>query len=219
MTQRPNIIFIVADDLGFADLGCYGGRDAKFGKVSPVLDQLAAAGLKFTQGYANSPVCSPTRFALMTARYQYRLRGGADEPINSKSKGSTVLGLPPEHPTLPSLLKASGYRTALIGKWHLGYPPHFSPLKSGYEEGKAKQNSLLYVYDNDTNKALWVTYDKNLDAWTKAYLGENPGDADQLDAYNLFSKYNSKFTYSKEAPAKDLAGPTIQFIKETFIKN
>jgi arylsulfatase A-like enzyme len=134
MTQRPNIIFIVADDLGFADLGCYGGRDAQFGKVSPVLDQLAAKGLKFTQGYSNSPVCSPTRFALMTARYQYRLRGGADEPINSKSKGSTVLGLPPEHPTLPSLLKASGYRTALIGKWHLGYPPHFSPLKSGYEE-------------------------------------------------------------------------------------
>ncbi|MEY3141302.1 MAG: Arylsulfatase [Pseudomonadota bacterium] len=58
-TQRPNIIFIVADDLGFADLGCYGGRDAQFGGVSPVLDQLAANGLKFTNGYANSPVCSP----------------------------------------------------------------------------------------------------------------------------------------------------------------
>ena len=70
----------------------------------------------------------------MTARYQYRLRGAADEPINSKSKGSATLGLPAEHPTLPSLLKASGYRTALIGKWHLGYPPHFSPIKSGYEE-------------------------------------------------------------------------------------
>ena len=134
MPKRPNIIFIVADDLGFADLGCYGGRDAAFGKVSPVLDQLANAGLKFTQAYSNSPVCSPTRFALMTARYQYRLRGAADEPINSKSKGSATLGLPSEHPTLPSLLKASGYRTALIGKWHLGYPPHFSPIKSGYEE-------------------------------------------------------------------------------------
>ncbi|HEY3046309.1 MAG TPA: sulfatase-like hydrolase/transferase [Polaromonas sp.] len=128
--QHPNIIFIVADDLGYADLGCYGGR----APVSPVLDGLAANGLKFTQGYSNSPVCSPTRFALMTGRYQYRLRGGADEPINSKSRGSTVLGLPPEHPTLPSLLKAGGYRTALIGKWHLGYPPSFGPLRSGYEE-------------------------------------------------------------------------------------
>ena len=134
MTVRPNIVYIVADDLGFADLGCYGGRDATFGPVSPVLDALAANGLKLTQGYANSPVCSPTRFALMTARYQYRLRGAAEEPINSKSRGSTTLGLPPEHPTLPSLLRASGYRTALIGKWHLGYPPSFGPLRSGYEE-------------------------------------------------------------------------------------
>ncbi|MDP2034354.1 MAG: sulfatase-like hydrolase/transferase [Polaromonas sp.] len=129
-SPRPNIVFIVADDLGYADLGCYGGR----APVSPVLDSLAAGGMKFTQGYANSPVCSPTRFALMTARYQYRLRGAAEEPINNKSRGSTTLGLPPEHPTLPSLLKASGYRTALMGKWHLGYPPSFGPLRSGYEE-------------------------------------------------------------------------------------
>lgn len=135
MSHRPpNIIFIVADDLGFADLGCYGGRPAQFGDVSPVLDRLAANGLKMTQGYSNSPVCSPTRFALMTARYQYRLRGAAEEPINSKSRGSATLGLPPEHPTLPSLLQGAGWRTALIGKWHLGYPPHFSPLRSGYEE-------------------------------------------------------------------------------------
>ncbi|MEN9627937.1 MAG: hypothetical protein RJA10_1164 [Pseudomonadota bacterium] len=131
---RPNLVFIVADDLGFADLGCYGGRDAEFGPVSPVLDGLAANGLRFTQGYANSPVCSPTRFALMTARWQYRLRGAAEEPINSKSRGSLTLGLPPEHPTLPSLLRDAGYRTALIGKWHLGYPPAFGPLKSGYDE-------------------------------------------------------------------------------------
>ena len=129
-SPRPNIVFIVADDLGYADLGCYGGR----APVSPVLDRLAARGMKFTQGYANSPVCSPTRFALMTARYQYRLRGAAEEPINSKSRGSTTLGLPPEHPTLPSLLRASGYRTALVGKWHLGYPPSFGPLRSGYDE-------------------------------------------------------------------------------------
>jgi arylsulfatase A-like enzyme len=130
MAGRPNIVFIVADDLGFADLGCYGGREP----VSPVLDGLAANGLRLTNGYSNSPVCSPTRFALMTARYQYRLRGAAEEPINSRSRSSTTLGLPPEHPTLPSLLRGAGYRTALIGKWHLGYPPAFGPLRSGYEE-------------------------------------------------------------------------------------
>jgi arylsulfatase A-like enzyme len=132
--NRPNIIFIVADDLGFADLGCYGARETVWGPVSPNIDSLAARGLRMTQGYSNSPVCSPTRFALMTMRYQYRVRGGMEEPINSKSKGSTTLGLPPEIPTLPSLLKEAGYSTALIGKWHLGYPPAFGPLRSGYED-------------------------------------------------------------------------------------
>ena len=128
--KRPNFVFIVADDLGFADLGCYGGR----APVSPVLDRMAADGIRFTQGYANSPVCSPTRFALMTGRYQYRLRGAAEEPISSRTRSSTTLGLPPEHPTLPSLLKRAGWCTALAGKWHLGYPPAFSPLRSGYDE-------------------------------------------------------------------------------------
>ncbi len=136
-TNKPNIVFIVADDLGYADLGCYGGRGfdgAGRKSVSPELDKLAANGMLFTDGYANSPVCSPTRFALMTARYQYRLRGAAEEPISSKSRGSTTLGLPPEHPTLPSMLKSAGYATALIGKWHLGFEPNFGPLMSGYDE-------------------------------------------------------------------------------------
>lgn len=131
--QRPNIIYIVSDDLGYADLGCYGARDTAFGPVSPNIDRLAAGGLQFTQGYANSPVCSPTRFAIMTMRYQYRLRGALEEPINSKSKGDMQLGLPAHHPTLPSLLQAAGYHTGLIGKWHLGYPPAFGPRRSGYD--------------------------------------------------------------------------------------
>src|ERR687892_43804 len=80
----PNFVFILADDLGYADLGCYGGRIP----CSPNLDRMAAEGLRFTQGYANSSVCSPTRFALMTGRWQHRLRGGADEPISSRERGN-----------------------------------------------------------------------------------------------------------------------------------
>lgn len=127
-SSKPNIVFIMADDLGYADVSCYGQRDY----TTPNIDRLALEGLRFTQGYANSPVCSATRVALITGRYQYRLAAGLEEPINvSTPKG---IGLPASHPTLPSLLKASGYRTALVGKWHLGFLPEFSPLKSGYED-------------------------------------------------------------------------------------
>lgn len=133
--QRPNLIFILADDLGYADLGCYGARDANNQPidVSPNLDRLARQGMRCTRAYSNSAVCSPTRFALITGRWQYRLRGAAEEPLGP-AFGDKILGVPPSHPTLPSLLTEAGYRTALIGKWHLGYPPHFGPRLSGYQE-------------------------------------------------------------------------------------
>jgi arylsulfatase A-like enzyme len=131
IVSPTNFIFILADDLGYADLGCTGARSPI--PVSPNIDRLAAQGLRFTHGYSNSPVCSPTRFALITGRWQYRLRGAAEEPMTGKARGDKVIGLSPAHPTLPSLLRDAGYSTALFGKWHLGYPPHFGPLKSGYE--------------------------------------------------------------------------------------
>ncbi len=120
----PNIVFIMADDLGYADVSCYGRRDYK----TPNIDRLAAGGIKFNQAYANSSVCSATRTALITGRYQYRIPVGLEEPLGIRN-----VGLPPEHPTLPSLLKQAGYGTALIGKWHLGNLPNYGPLKSGYD--------------------------------------------------------------------------------------
>jgi arylsulfatase A-like enzyme len=124
---RPNVIFIMADDLGYADVSSYGQRDY----TTPNIDRLAIEGLKFMQAYSNSAVCSPTRVALNTGRYQYRLVAGLEEVINLKSpKGA---GLPPSHPTLASLFKAAGYGTTLVGKWHLGFLPDFSPLKSGFD--------------------------------------------------------------------------------------
>jgi arylsulfatase A-like enzyme len=124
--QQPNIIFIMADDLGYADVSCYGRPDIH----TPNIDLIAASGTRFLHAYANSAVCSATRTALMTGRYQYRLPIGLEEPLPS---ARSDVGLPPEHPTLPSLLKKAGYSTMLIGKWHLGKMPAFSPLKSGYE--------------------------------------------------------------------------------------
>ncbi|MEO6041573.1 MAG: sulfatase-like hydrolase/transferase [Croceibacterium sp.] len=122
---KPNVLYIMADDLGYADLSCYGRRDYQ----TPALDRLAGQGIKFTHAYANSAVCTATRVALITGRYQYRLPIGLQEPL----AGADV-GVPPEHPTIASLLRRAGYRTTLIGKWHLGPLPKYGPLQSGYDE-------------------------------------------------------------------------------------
>ncbi|MBW8879719.1 MAG: sulfatase-like hydrolase/transferase, partial [Acidobacteria bacterium] len=165
--MRSNFIFILADDLGYADLGCYGGRTP----CSPNVDRLAATGLRFTDGYANSPVCSPTRFALATGRWQYRLRGGADEPIASRSaRESPVLGLPPEHPTLASLLRDAGYATALIGKWHLGFAPRFGPLKSGYMEFFGPMSGGVDYFTHCDSSGRHDLYDGEAEVQRAGYL-------------------------------------------------
>ncbi|TDD78897.1 M28 family peptidase [Flavobacterium caseinilyticum] len=91
--------------------------------------------------------------------------------------------------------------------------------ESGYEAGKAKSNSLLYIYNADTGKSNWATYDKNLDSWTKAYLGENPKEATTLNETPLFSKYNSGFTYAAQAPKKELLKPSIEFLEDRIVGN
>jgi arylsulfatase A-like enzyme len=120
----PNILFIMADDLGYADVSCYGRRDY----VTPAIDSIASGGMRFLQGYANSAVCSATRTALITGRYQDRLPIGIEQPLTIRD-----VGLPPSHPTLPSLLRQAGYRTYLVGKWHLGQLPDYGPELSGYD--------------------------------------------------------------------------------------
>jgi arylsulfatase A-like enzyme len=145
---RPNIVFIMADDLGYADVSCYGQRDY----TTPNIDRLAIEGLRFTQGYANSCVCSATRVALATGRYQYRLAAGLEEPINASTPKD--VGLPPSHPTLPSLLKKAGYGTSLVGKWHLGFLPDFSPLKSGYDRFFGIMGGAADYFDHGTRSAL-----------------------------------------------------------------
>src|SRR5271166_5557635 len=126
-SSKPNILFILADDLGHADVSCYGRRDF----TTPNIDRIAAEGARFTQAYANSAVCTASRVALITGRYQYRLAVGLEEPLSTRVPRK--IGLPADHPTLPSLLKKAGYQSALIGKWHLGRLPEFGPLQSGYE--------------------------------------------------------------------------------------
>jgi N-acetylgalactosamine-6-sulfatase len=137
-TNRPNIVFILADDLGYGDLGCYGRQDIK----TPVIDGIAAEGVRFTQYYSNGPECSPTRTAFMTGRYQQRV-GGLECAIGTGNVGryddairlahANDLGLPVEQTSIARMLKDAGYATGITGKWHLGYEPKFAPHLHGFD--------------------------------------------------------------------------------------
>ncbi|MEI6263570.1 MAG: sulfatase-like hydrolase/transferase [Sphingobacteriia bacterium] len=126
--KKPNIIFIMVDDMGYADLGCYGSKINK----TPNIDQMAKDGVKLTQAYSAAPVCTPSRTAFMTGRYPARTTVGLYEPLNWSSSDSLV-GLSAETPSLPNLIKKAGYTTHLIGKWHLGFIPKFSPRANGFD--------------------------------------------------------------------------------------
>ena len=115
----PNVIFILADDLGSVDLGCYGAADLH----TPHLDSLAGRGVRFTQFYSAAPVCSPSRAGALTGRWPVR----AGVPGNCASQKGAKGALPPEEVTLAEMFKQAGYATAHIGKWHLGYTPETSP--------------------------------------------------------------------------------------------
>ncbi len=137
--SRPNIVFILADDLGYGDLGCFGREDIR----TPELDAMAAAGVRFTAHYANGPECSPTRAAFLTGRYQQWI-GGLECAIGTGNVGryddairlreTNDLGLPASIPTLPAALKKAGYRTGIFGKWHLGYESKFAPRHHGFDQ-------------------------------------------------------------------------------------
>ena len=125
--MRPNIIFILADDLGWGDLSCYGRPDYH----TPNIDLLASQGTKFTDAYSASAICTPTRCGYITGRYPARFKIGLEEPLPVTNLN---VGLEPGQPTIASLLKQSGYNTALIGKWHLGFRPEWGPNAHGFDE-------------------------------------------------------------------------------------
>jgi arylsulfatase A-like enzyme len=156
--SRPNIVLIMSDDLGWADLGSYGATDVR----TPNLDRLAREGVRLTDFYANGVTCSPTRAGLISGRYQQRY--GIEAPLPNADRAGDR-GLPATGNSLPQLLKNHGYETALIGKWHLGYAAEKSPnahgfdyffgLKSGYHD--------YYTHDGgDGEPDLWEN-DKPID--------------------------------------------------------
>jgi N-acetylgalactosamine-6-sulfatase len=136
--RKPNIVLIVADDLGYGDVGCYGCQDIR----TPNIDRIAAEGVRFTTFYANAPECTPTRTALLTGRYQHRV-GGLECALGIGNVGryddairlreTNDLGLPASETSIARLLKSAGYATGICGKWHLGYEPKFFPSRHGFD--------------------------------------------------------------------------------------
>lgn len=128
--STPNVLFILTDNQGWADMSIYGNPYYE----TPHLDQLARRGMLFKRAYASAPMCTPSRDALYTGRYPGRNAIGIREPLAMASLIGDKVGLSPDEPTIVSLLKKRGYATALVGKWHCGHLPTYSPLKIGFDE-------------------------------------------------------------------------------------
>ena len=121
--RKPNILVILSDDVGYAEYGFQGGKDIP----TPNIDSIARNGVKFPQGYVSGPYCSPTRAGLLTGRYQTRFG-------HENNRVPAVSGLPLTETTIADRLRARGYATCAVGKWHLGMRPEFRPTKRGFDE-------------------------------------------------------------------------------------
>lgn len=147
--EKPNLVFILADDLGYGDLGCYGSPDIR----TPHLDRLAAQGVRFTDAYSNGSVCSPTRAAFITGRYQQRI--GLEWAVYYDVPEE---GLPPQETSLATMLRQAGYFTAMSGKWHLGYGD-WNPTRHGFDRFFGMLGGNIHYFEHYGRKGtpdLWL---------------------------------------------------------------
>lgn len=178
-SQHPNIIYIMSDDMGYGDLSGYGRKDYS----TPNLDKLATQGMKFVNAYSAGAVCTPTRAAFMTGRYPARTPVGLMEPITTSDE---VHGLTSQYPSIATLMKAAGYETALIGKWHLGSLPQHSPIKNGFDNFFGIHSGAAdYVSHKGDDQLTPDLYENDSLSYTEGYLT------------NLFSQKSVAFIKQK----------------------
>ena len=211
VADQPNIVFILADDLGYGDLGCYGHPSAK----TPHLDQIARQGVRFTQHYANGPECSPTRTALLTGRYQQRTLG-LECAIGTGNAGryddairlakQRRLGLRPDLTVLPSALRRAGYACGVFGKWHLGYEPRFNPMEHGWDEFIGYLGGNVHYFNHRETSDLHVLFRGRLPIYREGYMTHLITD----DAIDFIERHQDKpfFLYvAHESPHFPFQGP------------
>ena len=171
----PNIVLILADDMGYGDLGCYGHPRAK----TPHIDRLAKEGVRFTQHYSNGTECSPTRTALLTGRYP-QWAGGLECAIGTGNVGRyddaielaarRQLGLPAKQVVLPGALKKVGYACGVFGKWHLGYEPRFNPIEHGWDEFFGYLGGNVHYFNHRETSDLHVLFRGRLPVHSEGYM-------------------------------------------------
>lgn len=164
-TQRPNIIYIMTDDMGYGDLGAYGQKEYS----TPNMDKLAAQGIKLVNAYSAGPLCTPTRTAFMTGRYPAKTPVGLIEPLTGDKK-DTAYGLTAEYPSVATLLKEAGYETALIGKWHLGSRPQHSPVKNGFDHFFGFKSGAADYISHKADGRQHDLYENDVPVYPSGYL-------------------------------------------------
>lgn len=185
--KRPNIILIMADDLGYGSLGCYGGSE----NSTPNIDRLAASGMRFTDFHGNGAVCSPTRAALMTGRYPQRCAWVADEelaPVFRAQRRDNLpqrwaWGIAADELTVAEVLQQAGYHTGIIGKWHLGYDVKFHPMTQGFDEFRGFLGGNVDYHTHVAGYGL-----KQLDWWKDKQIANEAGYTT-----DLLTKYGADF--------------------------
>ncbi len=176
--RRPNFIVLYTDDQGIGDLGCYGAEDVK----TPHLDRLAARGVRFTNWYSNSPVCSPSRAALLTGLYPHRTGIRNFLPGHS---ARDVPGLRATEVTLPGLLQKAGYQTAAVGKWHLGSAPPSRPLKQGFDQFFGFYSGWI---DNYSHRYYQMTAGNSQEIYHDLWRNENEAWEEPVYHTELFTR-------------------------------
>jgi arylsulfatase A-like enzyme len=144
--DRPNVVLIMTDDAGYGDFGVYGASDIR----TPHIDSLARDGVRLTDFYANGATCTPTRTGLISGRYQQRY--ALEAPLGVRPKEDAERGLAPSGRSLPQLLKGAGYATALVGKWHLGWKPEYSPNAHGFDEFFGFKSGFIDYYQHTAGR-------------------------------------------------------------------
>src|SRR6266545_7994166 len=160
----PNVVLVLMDDLGYGDLGSYGAPDVR----TPNIDRLARDGVRLTDAYANGAVCTPTRAALITGRYQQR--AGFEWVLTLARPADRDLGLPALGTSLPALLKTNGYATGLVGKWHLGFKPEFGPNAHGFDEFFGFLSGAVDFYTHRRGDGMRDLFDNTTPVEAPGYL-------------------------------------------------